>query len=923
MVYEDTRTEYTRTKRKFRFFLVVILSVLLYFTLLRTIGQPLKLPAAVIAQRTHILEQCKYINTPAGPPPNFRSRTHSDRYVPGTKPLWLKNAKLWTGARNGTEVIYGDILLDKGLIQAVGYIPPRLLSHPDLRVEDAKGAWVTPGLVDLHSHIGVGSSPSLRGAADTNSRKAPILPWLRSIDALNTHDASYELAIAGGVTTAQILPGSANNIGGQSFVIKLRPTSERSSISKVIEPPYTLNGSHFDHSLTPRWRHMKHACGENPSRVYSQTRMDSAWEFRQAYNEGRKLKESQDQFCAKAKAGLWDDLGEFPEDLQWESLVDVLRGKVKALHCYEAVDLDVIVRLSNEFKFPVASFHHAGETYLVPDLLKKTWGGVPSIALFATNARKKREAYRNSEFAMRVLADHGIPVVMKSDHPVVNSRYLLNEAALAHFYGLNPALALASVTSTPADALGLGHRVGTIREGYDADIVIWDSHPLALGATPKQVYIDGIPQIEDPQVSPKPESFQVLPKTPNFDHEAATAVKYDGLPPLTSRKSRHVMFTNVSSIYTKNNSHIEVVDFEGEESKWLTVAVRDGIITCVDKGDSCRYFLDDDVDVIDLRGGSLAPGLTTFGSPIGLVEIRLEPSTNDGKVYDPLHKDPPSLVGGGEQAIIRAVDGLQFGGRNTLLAYRGGVTTAVTAPSGEFLLGLSTAFAVGASNALEKNAIIQDEASLHIAVSMQFTASVSTQIAALRRILYDAHVVSGDIPLVIHVENVDIMASLLHLKAEYDRKTSRTLRLTFAGAAEAHLLAQEISDAGVSVILTPSRPFPYTWDQRRILPGPPLSYDSAVTTLLAKDVNVAIGVVDEYTARNTRFDLAWAALESDGKISKAQAIALATTNVEKALGLPSGPWHDIVAYSGGNIFDFKSTVVGVVSAQRRVVDIFN
>lgn len=143
-------------------------------------------------------------------------------------------------------------------------------------------------------------------------------------------------------------------------------------------------------------------------------------------------------------------------------------------------------------------------------------------------------------------------------------------------------------------------------------------------------------------------------------------MKYDGLPPLTSRKSRHVMFTNVSSIYTKNNSHIEEVDFEGEESKWLTVTVRDGIITCVDKGDSCRYFSDDDVDVIDLRGGSLAPGLTTFGSPIGLVEIRLEPSTNDGKVYDPLYKDPPSLVGSGEQTIIRAVDGLQFGGRNTL-----------------------------------------------------------------------------------------------------------------------------------------------------------------------------------------------------------------------------------------------------------------
>jgi len=196
--------------------------------------------------------------------------------------------------------------------------------------------------------------------------------------------------------------------------------------------------------------------------------------------------------------------------------------------------------------------------------------------------------------------------------------------------------------------------------------VIWDSHPLALGATPKQIYIDGIQQLKDPQVSPKPDSFQVLPKRPNFDKEAAAAVKYDGLPPLTFKKSRHVMFTNVSSIYTRNEDHIEVVDFEGENSAWLTAVVRDGIVTCINKEYLCHTLSDDDVDVIDLQGGSLAPGLTTFGSPIGLVEIRLEPSTNDGVVYNPLEKDVPTIVGGGEQSIIRAVDGLQFGGRNTL-----------------------------------------------------------------------------------------------------------------------------------------------------------------------------------------------------------------------------------------------------------------
>ena len=178
---------------------------------------------------------CKSIRTPAGPPQSFctATRTENDRFVPGTPPVLLRNATIWTGARNGTEVVYGDVLLDKGLVVAVGYIPPNLLEsvgRPELTVLDVGGAWVTPGLVDLHSHLGVESAPSLAGKCDRfhfcwndddfssgsqdgNSFKAPILPWLRSIDGLNTHDAGYELAIAGGVTTAQILPGSADNIG--------------------------------------------------------------------------------------------------------------------------------------------------------------------------------------------------------------------------------------------------------------------------------------------------------------------------------------------------------------------------------------------------------------------------------------------------------------------------------------------------------------------------------------------------------------------------------------------------------------------------------------------------------------------------------------------------------------------------------------
>lgn len=306
-------------------------------------------------------------------------------------------------------------------------------------VIDAKGAWITPGIVDIHSHLGNAASPELEGALDDNSPKGTIQPWLRSLDGLNTHDDAYSLSsIAGGVTAALVLPGSGNAIGGQAFAIKLRKTQERSSMSMVLEAPYQTNSSFSDPILPPRWRHMKHACGENP-RWYSSTRLDIVYAFREAYDTARKIKEKQDDYCSKTLANDWEGLGDFPENLQWEALVDVLRGRVKVnISCYESVDFDGIVRLSNEFKFPISAFHHASEAFLVPDLIKKTYGPTPAIALFATNARYKREAYRGSEFAPRILAEHGVTVLMKSDHPVMKSPYLLlYEAQQASFYAMD------------------------------------------------------------------------------------------------------------------------------------------------------------------------------------------------------------------------------------------------------------------------------------------------------------------------------------------------------------------------------------------------------------------------------------------------------------------------------------------------------
>jgi len=319
---------------------------------------------------------------------------------------------------------------------------------------------------------------------------------------------------------------------------------------------------------------------------------------------------------------------------------------------------------------------------------------------------------------------------------------------------------------------------------------------------------------------------------------------------------------------------------------------------------------------------------------LGLVEIRLESSTNDGSVPNALDSDPPAILGGAE-ALIRAVDGLQFAGRNTLLAYRAGVSTAVTAPSGSGLVaGLSSAFATGALNALEKSALVEEEAALHVRVAHYGPSGVSTQIAVLRKMLLnvDANsgalsraffkVKNGKLPLVVETENLDIIATVINLKEEVEDTTGIAMQWTIVGAAEAHLLAPELASAGVSVVLTPSRPFPGSWDQRRILPGPPLSYETSITKLLSHGVNVAVGIVDEFAARNIRFDIIWAALESSGRLNATEAIALATTNLDKALGIQSSVWDDVVFYSGGDVMDPASKVEGVLSPRRGIADIF-
>ncbi|CAK5274361.1 unnamed protein product [Mycena citricolor] len=890
-------------------------------------------PHSLIPPSLRIPAQCTAILAPILPSDSYPTdRKTSDRYVPGTRPVLLRNATLWTGRDDGREIIRGaSILLDQGLIVAVlqempdvqGLAKERGLENID--VVDVQGKWVSPGIVDAHSHLGVGSSPFLSGAlyllffnklalsamtqgsSDANSRKAPILPWLRSVDGLNTHDDAFRLTMSGGVTTAQVVPGSANNIGGQAFLMKLRPTAERSTSSMLLEPPGNLYINDTNADQRPRWRHMKHACGENTLRVHSQTRMDATWEFRRAYDAARQIRDAQDAFCKAAQQGLWDGESEFPESLQWESLVDVLRGRVRiSTHCYEPVDLDSLMRLTNEFKFPIASIHHATSTYLVPDLIKTAWGGPPAIAIFASDYRPKRETYRTSEFNARILSEHNLSVVIKSDHAVTDSRFLMFEAQQAHYFGLATALALSAVTTKPAAALGVEWRVGLVAEGYDADIVVWDSHPLAIGAIPAQN----------------------APATPNWDKETNNTLAFDGLPPLEGRLNRGlVKFVGVKSLWTRSvegNGLDRNTGYGGNTS--FSVIVGNGKVLC-SSDSACAHLDAGDIETVDLEGGSLSPGLTSFGTNLGLSEIEMEPSTMDGAVFDELRGPVPSILG---HSVIRAVDGLQFGGRHALLAYRAGVTTGISAPIGRFTRGIAAAFDLGASHGLDTGAVVQTETALHVGVSLSSRLSVSTQIAALRLALSvgdgpwvrvrKASLIAvldtirpidcqqGEIPLVVMVHNADIMATLLMVKHEIEATSGSALRMTFAGALEAHLLAKKIAEANVSVVVSPGNHFrAHLRCGEGRMPGPPLTGDSSFTILLKHGVNTGIGINQVYLARNARFDMSMTQLNSAGMIDQAAALAMASINVERALGLnpPAFGMEDLVAYRGGQVFDME------------------
>jgi imidazolonepropionase-like amidohydrolase len=367
----------------------------------------------------------------------------------------------------GAPIEDGTVLVEDGRIVAVG--PAADVDVPDgAEIVDASGSWVLPGFVEAHGHAGVHEEGEHWIGEDVNERTDPNGARLRALDALNPDDEGFRDALAGGVTTMVVKPGSANPIGGRTVAVK---TWGRTADEMLIREPLSV----------------KSALGENPKRVYGEqkklpsTRLGVAAVIRDAFTQ------AQDYKLRRAHAERAEE--PFERDNTLETLVRVLDGELPwSQHTHRADDIATAVRLSEEFGYRLV-INHGTEAHLLADLLAEK--NIPVIIGPLFTSRPKVELRRRSLRNPGILARAGVKIAITTDHPVVPVNFLVHQATLAVKEGLDAETALRSITLNPAEIMSLDDRVGSLRPGLDADIVIWSGDPLDVMSRALRVYVAG------------------------------------------------------------------------------------------------------------------------------------------------------------------------------------------------------------------------------------------------------------------------------------------------------------------------------------------------------------------------------------------------------------------------------------------------
>jgi imidazolonepropionase-like amidohydrolase len=375
--------------------------------------------------------------------------------------ILIKNGTIYT-MKDKMIIENGDLLIDSGKILKIG----KDLTAPEAEVIEATGMIVMPGLIDAHCHLGMYEDGIGFEGADGNESTDPITPHMRAIDSINPMDRTFEEAREGGVTLVATGPGSANVIGGTFAAIK---TYGNSIDDMVVKDPLA----------------MKCAFGENPKRTYHEkkaspsTRMAIAAELRNALFKAKEYLEK------KEKEGDDPDF-----NIKMEALIPVIKGEIPLkAHAHRADDILTAIRIAKEFDVRL-TLEHCTEGHLIADKLAVE--GYPAIVGPSLSERSKFEL-RNLTFdTPGILSKAGVKIAIMTDSPVIPQQYLSMAAALSVKSGLDRYEAMKAITINAAEILCIEDRVGSLEEGKDADVVIWDRHPFEIEAVAKKVIINGM-----------------------------------------------------------------------------------------------------------------------------------------------------------------------------------------------------------------------------------------------------------------------------------------------------------------------------------------------------------------------------------------------------------------------------------------------
>ena len=807
----------------------------------------------------------------------------------------IRDATVLTASHGKIE--RGDVLVRGGRIAAVGAEIP---APAGATVVDASGAYLTPGIIDCHSHIAVSGS--------VNEGSLAVTAMVGIEDVVDAEDIAIYRELAGGVTTANVLHGSANPIGGRNQVIKLRWGQPADALRFAGAPPG-----------------IKFALGENPKRSgstgggrYPATRMGVMDVIRDAFNRARAYRNDWKQYSERVSRGVRAIAPR--RDLELDTLVDVLEGRrLVHCHCYRADEILAFLRLCEEFEVKVATLQHVLEGYKVADEIARHGAGAST---FSDWWAYKIEAYDAIPYNATVMTRRGVVVSINSDS-AEEARHLNMEAAKAIKYGgLSEEEALRLVTLNPAVQLGIDRRVGSIDVGKDADLVLYNSHPFASDALPQKVWIDGKVAFDRAEDLKRREQLAARKKS-LLDEEARSAPMGGGQPREGAAEPRGPGAGGTR----EDGAHQHEADGgpvgatpapRGRAGTFLirgatvhtaakpappgtSVLLRDGKILEVGMNLSAPA----GATVIDGKGLHVYPGLIDASTTMGLTEIDSIQETVDTTDLQELRPH------------LRAYDAIHPASDHVAVTRVNGVTTAVSLPQGGILAGQAAAihldgwtveemalkrsvgFAANIPAPSTRGAFDTATFSFRQITLAEGRRAADQRLKGLTQLLDDARqylkaveaaraggstpapkldvrlaaltpLIQGEIPLLANANT----RSEIRAAVEYAR--IQKLKVVIVGGAESAAMAGFLKDAGAAVLYGPLLSLPSREDD-------PYDVRFATPAILTRaGVKCAIVSGDTANSRNLPFD---AGVASGSGLSREEALKAVTLWPAEILGI--------------------------------------